>query len=108
MPSAAKRGRLSSPPSARGAVAGEGLGGWIFALACVGAEFVGGGGTEAGGEVVRIARGEPGEQGCGDDGDGNVLVDGGLDRPAPFAGVLDIRFDRVQVAFFVEGVFGEL
>ena len=74
----------------------------------VAAELVAQGGDDARREPAVVARLEAGEQRRGDDRRGHGPVDRLLDRPAPFARVLDVALDPLELVGFAERQLGEV
>ena len=74
----------------------------------VAAELVAQRGEHAPRERVAIARIEAAEQRHGDDRRRHVLVDGGLDRPAAFARIVDPALEAVELGVLLERVDGQV
>src|SRR6187431_1985043 len=68
-----------------------------FALHRVTAELIAERGVDLGRERLLLARGEAGEEGRADHRSGHALVDRLENRPAPFAGILDVAGDVLQI-----------
>src|SRR5688572_10425347 len=90
------------------ALRGGGLRRHVLANYVVPAELLSQGRGEARGIVLFVARLKAREQARGDHGSGDVLLDGGGDGPAAFAGVFDERLDRLERAVFLEHALGQL